>query len=244
MLKEFAFIFFFFYPIPMSDQHEPQQPQNQEPNIERLSDEEWQRIIQEKLQPLLPVIDILEQNGIPWAFSGSFTAIIDGWNIPSTDVDIVVPKGFITKINEILGEHLKTKPDNQDKFSADPPETVQEREFSSAAWGTLISQDGQEIGDLIADYGVRTAGKTTLVAGIDAKGLPLTTGYTQILGQENLVKIRHKELPVTLPGKSEPLDAKYIPFERNELKYLLAQKGNYQEYLRIIQKIRSRDSGE
>ena len=217
----------FLYPIPMTDQHEPQQPKNPEPNIEKLSPEEWEKIVKEKLQPLLPILKILNDNKIKWAFTGSFTAIIEGLNMPAPDVDIVVPKDSIDQINQLLGKYLKAKPNNQRKFSPDLTETVKDREFLSAAWGTLIDPDNQqEIGDIVADYSIRVpTGENVLVAGISANGFALSTGYTKILGQG--MRVQQKVLPVTLPGENKPLNASYFPFEDHLLKYLLGNKEGY-----------------
>jgi hypothetical protein len=129
-----------------------------------------------------PIRQILEKNGIPFAFSGSVGALLDpdhefGRN-PS-DVDIVVPSSMINVVNEVLADYLDRplRPDTVEEAARTP--------YCSAALGhlKLKGEDGSAyiFGDIVADYGYRvfdhSEGKiATFLIGIDDQGNVLEPG--------------------------------------------------------------------
>src|SRR3989344_726604 len=71
----------------MIDQKEPPSlPQKNKLKLEKMPREKWEEMMKERLKPLIPIFNRLDNAHIPWAITGSFAAAIDEWDIEAGDI--------------------------------------------------------------------------------------------------------------------------------------------------------------
>jgi hypothetical protein len=193
----------------------------QEVNQNQPSLEQWKFTnLVEMYRLCKPILQILKDNNIAYAFAGSVGAFIDPtveFRNPN-DVDIVVPHSEIEKIREVLDGYFERD------LRRDTAAEAAEVSHASEAYGRLklkdeVKQEEYIICDIVADYGYKAfdenGKKRLFLVGIDKEGRMLKA-FDKTPGQ----KIPTKMIEVD----GEMAELPYIPLKESLHKYTFGPK--------------------